>query len=1084
MEGLFGFLIFLSVVVLVAGPVALIMALVLFNKLSDIERRVRQIEFLGPASAARPEKPKDNAVAAPTVIQKPIIPPTPPVVTPPPYTQKPAVPVPPSVVDKPVETLKPAPPAPTADIPVARPVIQKPVMPQPPKQPAVVPVAAFAAPVPEKPKTGLEQKIGITAALVVGVIVLIVGVGFFLKYVYENSMFSDLARVCLVAAGGVASLIVGEVIRRRDYGIVAKGLVALGFSLLYASIFSASRVYNLIDLGPALILALCVSAAAMAYAVCLNDRFTAFLSLLGGYLSPLIIVYHQDMPIPVFSYVLALSIGAMLGAMFRRWRAVNWIAMVGTWTLYTVWFEQFYAPSYMASPLTWIGIFGVVYLLQPILYGLVRKVAARAEDAGLLVINSIIVFYYLCRILYADYQQPMALAVAAFGGIHLLLMGAVIIRCREDRKLISFLGVLGTAMITTAIGVYFAEMPPKILGWAVEAVVLTFVGIRYKALTAKGMSFLVAAVSVVGLFYYLPLHAGEFRLILNGPFATWLFVSAALLVCHTLWRFMPGIDKEERCYVTQAFYVAGVLLLALGCTLEWQVWCAEYATKTQSSILMGMLVIASALLAVLSSRPLCPKGAFVQTVAAVVAVVGSVFAAMTVFGVYDGGFKIFLNWPFVLSCLFVVSLLWTVWQGRRDPDRGDFLKPLADTMMTLALLLLGILISEQIYMYWYCRSEYVQSTPNWLTLATHYLIITWTIYGLLMLAGGIAFKKVYVKALGVIAMLLAIGSLMFDFQLHKKADFNFIFNLPFIAWETVAAGMLIGHGLWRFMPQLEKKEREYGSQLFYCTGVLLLGLGCMLEWYAHCHWHITPADLGNMHFLTGGVLIFAVVLLTCFIRSLAPTGKLVHLVGLAVTFAGSLFALYTMDDVYYESFRIFANIPFMAVIVYAGAMLLSAACVRNINLGSWKLSPWTVLASLVLVWLLLSQQIYQFSYYHNLGENGIPTSGDWRFSAQMYISLSWAIYAAVLLLIGFFKRAAGVRYLSLAIFTILLGKINWDIQELPDEYRIATFVTTGLILVGVSVLYQFLKKKGFFDAIQDKKSEQLENNPVNPENSI
>ena len=1050
MDEFIGILIIIAIMVFAAGPVAVILALLAFNKLGRLENRLKQLEAVGSAPPEKPQPPRPAAVPIP-------------IQTSPIQTSPKAAP--------PVHMPQPAVSAPTAPIPVAQPVQpEKPMAPMPtmkPHPPLAAAVAAKPA-APAKPQTGLEQKIGITAALVVGVIVLIVGVGFFLKYVYENSMFSDLARVWLVAAGGAASLIVGEVIRRRDYGIVAKGLAALGFSLLYAAIFSASRVYHLIDLTPALVLALCVSAAAMAYAVCLNERFTAFLSLLGGYLSPLIIMYHQDLPVPVFSYILALSLGAMAAAMFRRWRAVNWIAMVGTWALFTVWFEQFYAPVGMKIPLIWLGIFGAVYLLQPLLYGLARKGGARAEDVGLVVINSIVVFYYLCRILYADHQQLLALAIAAFGGMHLLLMAAVLIRCRDDRRLIDVLAVLGTALLTTAIGVYFAEMPPKILGWAVETVVLTFIGIRYKSLTAQVMSFLVAGVSVAGLFYHLPLHGqAPFRLIVNGPFATWLFVVAALLVCHALWRFMPGVKKEEKDSAAQAFYVIPVLLLALGCILEWFAFCdvtIENSVRMHAQFFKGLLVIASVLQVLLATRPLCPKGLLVRTVAAIIAVVGSVFTAMVSFGLYSSAFTIFVNAPFVLCGLFVASILWAAWQVRRDPDVTEFFKQLPDTLLTLALLLLGILISEQVHLYWYCRNEFIKPVADWRLLATQYLVITWTVYGLAMLAGGIVFKKTFIKALGIIAALLATGTVACQMlPLHENGDFHFVWNLPFIAWTTAAVGLLIGHGLWRFLPQSTDGERTHAAQIYYLGGILLAGLGGLLEWYAHCHWQIKPAEVGNTWLLCGSIVLFAVVLLTCFVRALPPAGNLVRGVGLCVGLGGAVLTVYAAEEVYYRAFRIFANGPFVIMMLYAAAMLAAAACLRSRRPSRWRGPAVIVVAALVLVWSLLSQQIYQYYYYQNVGDSGYAVAGDWRFAAQMVISLAWAIYAAILLLIGFIKRAAGVRYLSLTIFTVLLGKINWDIQELPTEYRIATFVTTGLILVGVSFLYQFLRKKGFFE---------------------
>ncbi|MHC5140026.1 MAG: DUF2339 domain-containing protein, partial [Planctomycetota bacterium] len=116
--------------------------------------------------------------------------------------------------------------------------------------------------------------------------------------------------------------------------------------------------YELFSTEWAFAMSIAVTAGAMAYAVCLNEVIIAFLALLGGYLSPVIISTGHNLPIPLFSYVFVLSAGAMGCAMFRRWRAVNWIAMVGTYLLYTGWYEKFYdtAPQ-MHIALFWLGVF-------------------------------------------------------------------------------------------------------------------------------------------------------------------------------------------------------------------------------------------------------------------------------------------------------------------------------------------------------------------------------------------------------------------------------------------------------------------------------------------------------------------------------------------------------------------------------------------------------------------------------------------------------------------------------------------------------------------------------------------------------
>jgi len=85
----------------------------------------------------------------------------------------------------------------------------------------------------------------------------------------------------------------------------------------------------------------------------------------------------------------------------------------------------------------------------------------------------------------------------------------------------------------------------------------------------------------------------------------------------------------------------------------------------------------------------------------------------------------------------------------------------------------------------------------------------------------------------------------------------------------------------------------------------------------------------------------------------------------------------------------------------------------------------------------------------------------------MYISVLWAVYATGLMVVGLWRRAKPLRYIALGIFLLLLAKIFLvDTRTVETMYRIAGFLTTGLALVGVSYLYQYLKKKGFFESMR------------------
>ena len=1056
MGELAGVLILLAIGALLTGPAAFILTLTLFGRIGRLEEKLRWM-----ATTRQPEAPPKPA---PQPISPPVAPPAP--ETPRPMMAMPAVEpkTPPSADVEcrwPVSPVEPAVVKPEAPVPsMAKPEPIRPLVSAP--KPAVVKPA-----LPTLSRVGLEEKIGTTVLLVAGIITVIVAVGFFLKYVYEHAWFGPTERVCVVALGGLAAAVVGEVTRRRGYEIVAKGTTALGFALFYAAVFSASRVYMLIEPTTAFVLAMAITAGAMAYAVALNEVVIAFLSLLGGYLSPIIISTGQNLAMPLFSYLLALGVGALGCAMFRRWRAVNWIAMVGTYLLFTGWFEKFYTPAQMPMTLAWLGVFGGLFLVQPIVYGLVRKVAARAEDVGLVVANSVAVFYYLWRILYAEHPQAQAIAAATVGAVHLALMAAVAVRCRDDRKLQAALGVLGTAFVTTAIPLYFSALNPTLLSWSVEAVALTFIGIRYRSVWTKVMAFIVGAIAAAGLFYHLPLHGDEtFGIVFNAPFGTWVFVSAALLICHALWRFLDEAQDEEGRFAAQIYYVAGALLLTLGCSLEWFTWCdrfIENGQQGQSALLLGIIGMAAALTAALLARPVCPKGGLVRTAGVLAAFAGSVYTALAMMGVYHSAFRIFVNGPFAIAAGFAAVILLTGWWIRRSdapkPQRGQ----LAVVMGLLALTLTAVLLAEQGYWFWYCRNAYVQPVVNWQASAAQTTAISWAAYGLALLALALRFDKKWLKAAAILVAGLSAATLLLYVPLHSGGDFRFVLNLPFIAWAAVAAALLAEHGLWRLVSVADEHERRVMPQVYYAAGVLLAAVGWTMEWYAHCRWQV-GGKIGDANFLLGTILLSAALILLFVMRPLPPKGLLCRTLGVIAALGGAGFVVIAMKDVHTAAFAMFFNIPFGIAALFVAAMLAGARLIGRDSRDEqqWKSVPMGLtLAALVLVWCLLSQEVY---YYWACRNTYAGPVDNWQFSAQMVMSVTWAIYGAALVVGGFAFRAPGVRYLSLVLFAVLLAKIFLkDTTTLRIEYRIAAFLTTGLILVGVSFVYQFLKKKGFFE---------------------
>jgi uncharacterized membrane protein len=93
--------------------------------------------------------------------------------------------------------------------------------------------------------------------------------------------------------------------------------------------------------------------------------------------------------------------------------------------------------------------------------------------------------------------------------------------------------------------------------------------------------------------------------------------------------------------------------------------------------------------------------------------------------------------------------------------------------------------------------------------------------------------------------------------------------------------------------------------------------------------------------------------------------------------------------------------------------------------------------------------------------SGRKFAGDWRAYAQhqMYAEFSYSawfmLFGAVLLGIGFWRRAAFLRWQGLVLLAVSVGKVFLvDMSALSQGYRILSFLGLGALLLGVSFVYQ------------------------------
>jgi len=702
MDDLAFLLILLAITCLLSGPAALILSIVAL-------RRVNSAAGQSTKTAAPFVRPE------PVVPIKPAAPPTP--LVPPAPAGQPAIPAPQIVIEPPKEK--------TRD--------------------AVV---------------SLEQRIGTWWVLIAGVITIFISAGFFLKFAYEHYWIGPWGRIGIVAVAGIVSLAVGEITRRRGYGIAAKGTTALGFAILYAADFTAYQFYELIGSVPAFATAIVITAATMTYAVALDDVVATFLAMLGGFVTPVIISKGENMPMPLFGYVLVLSTGIMLCAYWRKWRAINLLAFIGTFALYTGWFEKFFRlqlhaagpPEQMTIALSWLGIFFGVYLVLPFVYGLANRVNARNDDVWLVVINASLTFYYLWTILFEQYRAALALCAAGLSAAHLAMMGPVFVRCREDNRLRQALLAIGLAFLTTAIPLYW-RMNATTLGWTVEGAILVFIGIRYRSILTQLGAVTALGLACAKLVWQLPMHTDTFRLALNPTFGTWVFVSAILWLCHFLYRRNSRSLDDPANILAQLFYAAAAILLFAAFAMEWY-WNCEYNVVTTTVLcpelfIKGMILILAAFILLFILRPVCPKGVLLRGLATTFAVAAAIFTIIAFPEIYSRSFKIFANIEFAAASVFIASLFVSAYLLNRRINEEPKGKFFTVGLSLLAVLVLWVVLSEEIYAYWRCRNIYVARVDNWEVIASMWMSVAWATYGSLLLVGGFWQKMKILRYIGL-----------------------------------------------------------------------------------------------------------------------------------------------------------------------------------------------------------------------------------------------------------------------------------------------------------------------------------------------
>jgi uncharacterized membrane protein len=266
----------------------------------------------------------------------------------------------------------------------------------------------------------LEKFIGENLVNKIGIAILVLAIGFFVKYALDNNWVGPVGRVGIGILCG--AILVGFAhTMRKNYKAFSSVLTGGGLAVFYFTITLAFQQFHLFTQLVALCILIVITIFAVILALLYDKQELAVIALIGGFASPFLVSNGTNNYNGLFIYLLILNTGLLIIAYFKAWRILNISSfglsvIVFATVLYTLTGANYYIGLRYAT------IFYLLFFTINIINNIRENKNFLAIDFTILLINTALYFaaglYLLTEM---GLQQYRGLFSAALGLINLVL---------------------------------------------------------------------------------------------------------------------------------------------------------------------------------------------------------------------------------------------------------------------------------------------------------------------------------------------------------------------------------------------------------------------------------------------------------------------------------------------------------------------------------------------------------------------------------------------------------------------------------------------------------------------------------------
>ena len=431
-------------------------------------------------------------------------------------------------------------------------------------------------------RSSAELAVGQKWLLGIGVLILIIGIGFFLKYAFDQEWIGPSVRISMGFLGGVVLLFGGGVCHRRNLRGLDVGIGAVGLGTLYLTSYAASQVDLLLPSSLALVLILLTTAIGSSLAALWPSQILAILSFAGGYLAPLLFASAQVDPSLYLGYLLILTVGGQILAYAKNWPSLYSSAAAFTWLSLAVWSQRDYRKEWFLETFVFTQVLFVAYSIMPFLRASWRKDSRWSQGFLWAVLNGLFCCWYSNSLL--NYQKTPGSLVSLSYAIVTLGLALFFWRGRIIGLLSSWLISQACVFLLVFCAQAFADSWVTVF-WSAELVVFYWAAAKCNDRTLLLVTFLVGLLVVFRYFsdeidpVFGPANAASFTVGALERWSAGLAVVIGLLL--VVWLDRTGRIAGPHKLLNSVFEVLGIVSLFCFANLELNRFAYQFVRRME-----------------------------------------------------------------------------------------------------------------------------------------------------------------------------------------------------------------------------------------------------------------------------------------------------------------------------------------------------------------------------------------------------------------------------------------------------------------------------------------------------------------------